>query len=240
MTNQSFAAGEDARALLAGTRDLARRVRLAQRGAWFPLLVMAAITFAAIPFGRYGGVTRACVTGRDGLVEVCRVYSPLLLAYWAVALLVAYATIAWFYVRRSRRVGVGTRVTPYVVVGVILAVVVTAVSFWADHHLVFQAAILGVQLRPGSPAVLYRLTGPAGAIGLAVLVLARTERSWVLLGVAAVYLAVVLIPLNFGWTLATHPSPWAFLPRVVIDGTVLLVGGIVVALAQVLARRGGS
>jgi hypothetical protein len=39
--------------LLAAVRDLTRRVRVAQRGTWFPLLVFATITLVAIPVYRY-------------------------------------------------------------------------------------------------------------------------------------------------------------------------------------------
>ena len=54
MATDSVPAGGDPHRLLAHSRHLAHRVRLAQRVTWFPLLVLAAVTFAAIPVDRYG------------------------------------------------------------------------------------------------------------------------------------------------------------------------------------------
>ena len=44
------------------------------------------------------------------------------------------------------------------------------------------------------------------------------------------YLVIVLVPITFGWVIPL--SPWSFLPRLVIGGSVLLLGGIGFALAQ--------
>ena len=49
MTTESAYPGADPRRLLASTRELAQRVHRAQRATWFPLLVLAAVTFASIP-----------------------------------------------------------------------------------------------------------------------------------------------------------------------------------------------
>lgn len=43
------------------------------------------------------------------------------------------------------------------------------------------------------------------------------------------FLAAVLVPMDVGWVLN---SPWYFLPQLVIDGSVLLLGGLGFALAQ--------
>ena len=99
------------RQLLTSVRDLTRQVRIAQRGTWFPLLVFAVITLAAIPVARYAprhpGICRSDQTG-----TACSVVSPWLSAYWPVALVLAYVTIAGFCLYRSRRRGVGTRIRP--------------------------------------------------------------------------------------------------------------------------------
>jgi hypothetical protein len=108
------------------------------------------------------------------------------------------------------------------VVGIVIATVVTVASLWVAQHptpTVFK------------PTALYRLIGPAAAIGLALLVLAWVERSIALFLVTAGYLAVVLVPINFGWV-AHHPAPWSFLPRLVIPGSVLLLAGVGFAVAQ--------
>jgi hypothetical protein len=76
-----------------------------------------------------------------------------------------------------------------------------------------------------------RLATPTCAIGLALLILARVERNRALLLLTLAYLAVVLVPINFGWVMDPL-SPWYTMPRLVIDGSLLLAGGIGFALAQ--------
>ena len=78
---------------------------------------------------------------------------------------------------------------------------------------------------------LTRFESPVCAIGLALLVLARVERNWALLAFTLGYLAIVLLGVDFGWVL-THPSRWAPLPRLVITGGMLLLGGVGFALAE--------
>ncbi len=230
MTSQPAPASGDPQYLLAATRELARRVRREQRGAWFPLLVFAAVTFAATPFYRYGyGPHPTHCTSLKGGAYVCTSYSAWALWYWPVALLLAYGAISWFYLHRSRQRGVGTLVRPYVVVGVVLALLITAWAMWALAHPAFLAQTL--HLGSSQPTdYLYRIVSPAGAIGLALLLLARIERSWELLAVTVVYLIVVVVTVGFGRF--AHPSPWAFLPHLLFDAGVLLLGGLVLAVIQ--------
>ena len=77
--------------------------------------------------------------------------------------------------------------------------------------------------------VMFRLLAPAGGIGLALLVLAWLERHLALLLFALLYLAVVLVPVDFGWHMM---SQWQFVPMLVIGGGVLLLGSAGFALAQ--------
>jgi hypothetical protein len=225
MTSDSVYPGDDPRQLLAGARELAQRVRGAQRATWFPLLVLAALTFAAIPLYRFSTPRlRSCAAVGAG--RVCTVAPAARFVYWPAALVLAYAVIAAFYLRRSRARGVGTRVRPYVIAGVILAFAVTGLALWAFGH-------------PLAPEweLLARLGSPACAIGLALLVLAWAERNRALLILAAGYLAVVLIPVTFGWDI--QRAGWVFLPRLVVGGSVLLAGGIGFAIAQRPWRRTG-
>jgi hypothetical protein len=213
--------------LLSHTRELTHRVRLAQRGAWFPLLVFAAVTLAAVPFNRYGPHPRTCSVGHGTFV--CSVRPTLALWYWPAALVVAYLAIGWFYVSRARERGVGTRVRPYLTAGVVLSALATGWALWAGTHPVFLADTLG--LRPGQPGVLVnRLAGPAGVIGLALLLLAWIERSWALLAVTVAYLVVVVATVGMTWV--NHPSPWAFLPHLLLDAVVLLLGGIMLTVTD--------
>jgi hypothetical protein len=214
----------DPRQLLSGSQALARRVRAEQRAIWFPLLVFAAMTFGAIPFDRYGHLVLTCraVPAAGPAGRVCTVYSSPAFVYWPVALVLAYVAIAAFSLHRARARGVGTRVLPYIVVGVVIAIVLTAASLWVAHHpspTIFK------------PTSVYRLIAPAAAIGLALLVLAWVERSVALFVVTVGYLVIVLVPVNFGWVLR-RPSPWYFLPHLVIYGSVLLLAGIGFALAE--------
>jgi hypothetical protein len=229
MSSETAPATDDPQQLLAVARELTRRVRREQRGGWFPLLAFAVATFLAIPFDRYGHhLTTHCTSLRNG-GYICTGYSPLSLWYWPVAVFLAYVAISWFYLRHARQRGVGTRVQPYVGAGVLLVVVVTAWALWATAHPAFLAQSLHLGSSPPTH-LLDRIARPAGAIGLALLLLAWIERSWLLFAVTAVYLIVVVSPIGAGRI--THPSPWAFLPHVLLEGGVLLLGGAALALIQ--------
>jgi hypothetical protein len=235
-TTPSLATSND---LLATTRALTRKVRRAQRGAWFPLALFGLATLASVPFNRYG-TSRTC-SARTATGYVCSVYSTWSLIYWPVVLVLLYIAIAWFYARRSRERGVGTRVKPYVVAGIIVAMVLTAVSIWLVTHPTARNDFLGLHVYPGSPlhTAIYRLVSPAAAIGLALLVLARIERNVALLIFTLGYLAIVLFlfPATRSHTPAVpHATPWFFLPRLLVDAGVLLLGSAVFALAD---RRNG-
>src|SRR5262252_1998899 len=128
MTSGTVFPGDDPRQLLSGTRELTRRVRKTQRATWFPLLVLAAVTFAAIPFRYSPHRLGACVATGPG--RVCTAYPPALLVYWPTALVLAYVVIAAFYIHRSQARGIETRVRPYAVAGIIIAVALACVALW--------------------------------------------------------------------------------------------------------------
>jgi hypothetical protein len=229
MSTDPADAGGDPRQLLSGSRALARQVRAEQRAIWFPLLVFATVTFAAIPVDRYGHRVLTCDAVPGG--RICSVYSSPAFVYWPIALVLAYVAIAAFSLHRARARGVGTRVLPYVVVGIVVAVLVTGAALWAAHHPTIGA------LGPWHTwsRSLHQLVGPAAAIGLALVVLAWVERSLALFVVTVSYLVIVLVPVNFGWVMR-FPSPWFFLPHLVIYGSVLLLAGIGFALADSVRR----
>jgi hypothetical protein len=222
--------------LLSTSRALARTVREAQRGSWFPLLLFGLATLASIPVDRY--LHRALTCRHVGGGEVCRIYTTGAFVYWPIALVLCYAAVTAFYLRLSRARGVGTPVQSYVVAGIVIALVLTAASIWAAHHPLAQLPVLGNRFGAKSPvlAVYNRLQGPTSAIGLALLVLARVERNWGLFAFTVGYLVIVLSAFTFGWTI-TRGSPWVFLPHVVVQGAVLLVGAACFALAQRSAHR---
>jgi hypothetical protein len=232
-TEESGYEGGDPRQLLSGARELTQGVRQAQRGTWFPLLVFAAVTFAAIPVYRYGHYALTCRGGPPA--RICTVYSTAGFVYWPIALVLAYVAIAAFYVHRSRARGVGTRVRPYVTAGIIIAVLLTCASLWAAHHPPIGGLDILWLHGPQSFSLFSRLVGPACAIGLALLVLAWAERNRALLLFTLGYLVIVLVPITFGWVI-TRPTPWAHTPHLVIFGSVLLLGGLGFALAERPAR----
>ena len=157
MTSGTAFSGDDPRQLLSGTRELTRQVRKTQRATWFPLLVLATVTFAAIPF-RYSP-HRLGTCAATGAARVCTAYPPALLVYWPTALVLAYVVIAAFYIRRSQARGVGTRVRPYVVAGIILALAMTGSLLWTLYHpLAFTLA--GPGLFPALHALLQNFQNP--------------------------------------------------------------------------------
>jgi hypothetical protein len=217
MTTDAAHPGDDPGRLLSNTRELAQRVRKDQRATWFPLLIFAVLTFTSIPVRRYSGHHLDCVA----VPRVCTVYSAAEFVYWPIALVLAYVAIAAFYLRRSRARGVGTRVRPYAIAGIIIAVALTGVALWE---------LLSPPVDPVGPnGLAYRLATPGAAIGLALLVLAGAERNRALLLLTLAYLAAVLMPITFGWV---QPSPPWYVYPAVLQGGVLLLGGIGFALAQ--------
>jgi hypothetical protein len=226
MTSDAVPAGGDPRQLLADARGLARRVRLAQRVTWLPLLVLALVTFGAVPVYRFGHrVGRDCHAVDHG--EVCKVWFQAGNYYWWAALVLAYVVIGGGYLRVARARGLGTRVLPYVLTGAGLVVLFTAIAWtWI---------LLDTPTYTDRPSafvqVLFRLLGPTGAIGLALLVLAWLERHVALLLFTLGYLAVVLVPITFGWGVGWGDQ-WGFAPPLVISGGMLLMGSVGFVLAQ--------
>ncbi len=223
MTTGSAYSEDDPHRLLSSTRELAQRVRKEQRATWFPLLVLAAVTFAAIPVLRSSGrhLGPCAVTG-PGL-KVCTVYPNAQFVYWPIALVLAYIAIAAFYIHRSRTRGIETRVRPYAIAGIIIALALTGAALWEVH----VAPSSGVRNLMGLSGFGRGLASEV-PIGLALLVLAWAERNRALLLLTIAYLAVVLVPITF-----RTPIPyWNIWPQLVAGGTVLLLGGIGFALAQ--------
>lgn len=217
----------DPHRLLAHVRHLTRRVRTAQRVTWLPLLVLAAVTFGAIPAHRYGWQMSGCATTASG--EVCQARNLALIFYWQVALAASYVAIAYGYLRAARARGVAARVMPYVLLGIALNVLVQAVALLVAHQ--GWGVADGPEGPDGAAQFLLRLMDWGAAIGVALLVLAWLERHLALLLFTVGYLAVVLLRIDLGW--GTHwGGDWAFLPPLVVQGGVLLLGGLGFAYVQ--------
>lgn len=238
--------------VLANLRDLTGRVRAAQRGAWFPLLLFGVLTLGGILVDRFTFSVQTVTTcpaipGSAGAVPTsCTVARQGSAVYWTLGIAVVYAATALFYIRRSRIRGVGTPVRPYVLAGIVLVALVAATSFWVTRHGMPQPGapldFWGLHLDPASGLTrfLMQFTGAAASVGLPLLVLSWVERSRALLLFTLAYLAVELAPLNTGWAGIEATSPWSGLPRLVAPAAFLLLGALGFALTQVPRHRNVS
>ncbi|GIE35754.1 hypothetical protein Ait01nite_087990 [Actinoplanes italicus] len=237
MTTDSLSAGDDPRRLLLDIRTLTSRVRRDQRLTYVALLVLAAVTFAAIPFD-WLFMTVHC----DG--SGCTFARRGMLYYWPPALLLAYAAIAVSYVRAARARGLGARVLPYAITGAVTAVVFAAAYTAAAAYFPTHPPFGGGPL-PFWWIVLDRLIAPWGLIGLALLVLARLERNVALLLFTLGYLVLMLLvspttdDTNLpGWAVPSFMSgasmqlPWSMTPSQLIIGAALLTAGIAFSRAR--------
>ncbi|MEU4689062.1 hypothetical protein [Actinoplanes sp. NPDC023714] len=218
MTANALPAAGDPRRLLADMRTLAHRVRLDQRMTGAALLVLAAATFAAIPFDWFGMQVNCLPDGG------CQFARNGMLYYWPAAMPLAYAAIAVIHVRAARRRGVGARILPYAITGAATAVV-------------FPAAWIAVQLYladnpvPAGPLpywylVLDRLVMPWGMIGVTLLILTWLERNVPLLLFTLAYLALVLLVLPMNEGLAFPDIRASMAAPQLVAGAVLLLAGL--------------
>ncbi|WP_345429662.1 hypothetical protein [Actinoallomurus vinaceus] len=248
MTDASMPLQGTPHEVLAGLGELTRKVRAAQRGTWFPLLLLGVLMLGGILVSRFTFqvLTVPCPATAPAAGVGCTVVkqgSPL---YWPIGIALAYAATAFFYIRRSRNRGVGTPVRPYILTGIALLGVVAATSFWSTRHGIPRPGepldFWGLHLDPSSEMTrfLERLVGNATAVGLPLLVLSWVERSRVLLLLTAVYVAIELVPLPTGWSGIPFTSPWFFLPRYAVPGVLLLLGALGFGLAELPRRRNAS
>lgn len=237
MSNVADVPAGDPRHLLASARRLTGQVRQAQRATWFPLALLGLVVAGAAPFYRVsaglpvacgqptataGGTSRQCVASLSWAA----------FTYWTIALVLAYAVIGGFYAVRGRRRGVGTRIVPYAVAGVLVGIVLTSTAVWpVARHL--------SDLQSFSPvALLVHGLNPLLGIGVALLVLAWVERLWALLGFAVAYSAFGLsvnlysvskLVRHLGWTV---PGPWALIPGLLLAALLLVIAAAGFAVAE--------
>jgi len=228
------------REVLADLGHLTRKVRAAQRGTWFPLLMFGLVTLGGIlvdrvtfsirtipcPAAQPPGSGPGCVLTRQGSS-----------IYWATGFLLAYAVTAFFYVRRSRSRGVGTPVRPYIIAGIGIAAVFAITSIWASPPPTPTGNTIdfwGLHLNAASGwTILFeRFTGEAVHVGVPLLVLAWVERSRALFVFTLAFLAIELAPITAGWTVIASTSPWSGMPGLAVPGGFLLLGALGFALAQ--------
>jgi hypothetical protein len=248
MTDASVPSPDTPREVLAGLGDLTRKVRAAQRGAWFPLLLFGVLTLGGILADRLTYSVRTSTTcpavpGGGGVVPgVCTITRQGSPVYWLVGLVLAYTATAIFSIRRSRNRGVGTPVRPYVLTGIALVAVGSAIGFTVALPPGGPVDLWGLHLDPASGLthLLERFSGAAVAVGLPLLVLSWVERSRALLLFALANLVLELAPIGTGWAGISAGSPWSGLPGLVVPAAFLLLGAVGFALAELPGRREAS
>ncbi|MEU1631023.1 hypothetical protein ABZ746_38445 [Streptomyces sp. NPDC020096] len=252
MTDASMPSPDTPHEVLASLGDLTRRVRAAQRGAWFPLLLFGVLTLGGILVDRFTFSVQTVTTcpaipGSAGTVPTsCTITRQGSWVYWTLGIALVYATTSYFYIRRSRSRGVGTPVRPYVLAGIGLVALVAATAFWGTRHGTPPPGapldLWGLHLDPaaGLTQFLERFTGEAASVGLPLLVLSWVERSRALLLFALAYLAIELAPITTGWAGIAATSPWSGLPRLAIPAVFLLLGALGFALTQLPRQRNVS
>jgi hypothetical protein len=228
MTHESAPGADSPHELLSAVHNLTRQVRLAQRGSWFPLLVFGVITLGAIPMYRVGpGRLSHCRSAAHGTF-VCSSVNATVLVYWPIALVLAWVAIAYFYLHQSERHGVGTRIRPYVAVGVAIAVLLAAVSLWRAARPESPSSV-ALMLGGAQPLSVYSLANPATAIAFALLVLAWVEHNRPLAAYGFVFLVVMVVQTS---RTIHSSSQWWFLPQLLLPAGLLLLGSLAFALAR--------
>ncbi|MBS2549287.1 hypothetical protein KGQ19_20700 [Catenulispora sp. NL8] len=174
MAEASVPAPGSPREVLAGLGDLTRRVRTAQRGTWFPLLLLGLLLAGGIVVDRLTHSAHGfpCPPGAATGIACVRVKqgSPL---YWSLGLVLVYAATAFFYLRRARSRGVPLLVLSWIERN--LALLLFTVAYLVIELVPITVAAGGTG--PVSPwSALPGLAVPAGFLLLGALAFAVAQR----------------------------------------------------------------
>jgi hypothetical protein len=233
--------------LLGELASLRRRARADRHAYWFPLVLFAVLSCAAVPFYR----SAFPVTGGATAIAVARPGMPLLGQtplhgqfflgyYWLVALVGGYLITALWYRRHARRAGLQTPARGYVVTGIAL----TAAALLLPPLSQFRPLAWLSVLWPGDLVI--RGTFPILIIAAGLWVLARAERSPGLTVTALLYSGAALLAslynvenllFRLGWTPAVNDLWETSLPNLLLPAAVLLAAGAAAGAAAGLARR---
>ncbi|MEV4536503.1 hypothetical protein AB0J82_22215 [Asanoa sp. NPDC049518] len=236
--------------LLASMATLRRRTRAARHAYWFPLILFGLLVVAAAPLyvestervsmlGLPGDGPPLAALGGDHLEQ-----STALGWYWLVALLAGYLLSLGWYHWRGERMGLRTPTRAYLragiigtLVGLLLPIVLRFLLFQTDASVSGATSwltipVLGLANRGMLPHLI---------IALGLLVLARLERSWGLLAVAACFTAAVVAVNGYFHLTEFEPGDltrYSFLLGAVPPAAILLVGGAAALFANRTARAG--
>ncbi len=235
MTHDSAESGPAG--LLTEVRRLRHEARSDRHAYWFPLVLFGLLTCASVPFYILPARSSAGLIRNVSALDAFGAFRPgwqgYLAYYWLVALLAGLALTWLWYRRRGRRAGLVTSARSYVIAGSVLVLLTIGLSL--------------ASLLPGD--LILRGTFPFVIIGLGLWVLARAERSWGLLAVAAVYTAAALVAslydvenvlFRLGWNpfqTGGFQARLIDLPNVLLPALVLLLAGAGAFVVQRRQRR---
>jgi hypothetical protein len=233
---------EDAARSLQSTRELRQQARLARNGHWLACVVFGVLTLAALPFYVLGSqaaigscshrigphaflcsglsASRAPLPGPFSSHLTQGNFSAWETLYWALAVLVGYGAVVFYYEYRWARLGVQGRIWPAVGVGLCLFLVVL-IANGGGHEL------------PPFPDFWVRGLGALVVIAVGLCVLAALERS-VPFGIFAVgFFGLALLSCLYDEVNIFQRLDLAglfqgsanALPNLLIPGLYLLIGG---------------
>lgn len=214
----------DASTVLQGVRRVQARTRLYGNGHWFASVVFGVVILGALPF--YIQSSRPIRSGPPLLGRAFEGWSPHSWTdkwstfYWAVAIVLGFAAVVAYYRLRARRLGVQGRLSPAVVVGLLILGLV----MWVNA---------GSPLWPGN----FGMQGTAALVVIAIglLVLSGFERSRPFCVFAAGFLGLAVLAclydvVNLFQRLGIG-RPFSgvdhVLPNLILPGAYLFIGGLI-------------
>lgn len=245
--HQDEAPGE----LLASMATLRRRTRAARHAYWFPLILFGLLTVAAAPLyvestapsdGRLPVEVHPLAALGGGFLE----RSAALGWYWLAALVAGYLLSLGWYRWRGERMGLRTPTRAYrtagvvgVLAGLLLPIVLRFLLLNTDASVSEATSWLTIPVL----GTAHRGMLPHLIIAIGLLVLARLERSWGLLAVAACFTAAVVAVNGYFHLTEFEPGDltrFSFLLGAVPPAAILLVGGAAALFANRTVRAGRS
>jgi hypothetical protein len=217
---------DDPAALLLEVESLRARTRRSGRSWWFPLTLFGVLLICAAPL--YGVVPVddpsydiprflwPLVTLFTGVFSA---YPVLTALYWVATLTVGFVGSGLWYRREAQRIGLRRPVRAFVLTGLVITVALVLLqSVPYAGFLLFWVS--------------YRGTLGIAIIAVALLVLARLERSGGLTAVAVVFLGLAVVVSTYNlenlvFRVGVPWGEWTGATAVVVPGLVLLVSGLV-------------
>jgi FtsH-binding integral membrane protein len=204
------------------------RTRPTGRRWWFPLAVFGVLTLAPCPLypNRAGGgldfVSTRFLRLTDAFGGDFTGHPTAIAFYWLAALIAGFLATGLWYRYQDEHPGLRRPVPAFVITGI----AITAALVVAAYVPVLTSVVLWMGLG-GTSGVL--------VIGIALLVLARLERSWPLAGIAVLAVAVAALVTTYDvdnllFRIGIPGGSWSQATGIVLPGLVLLLSGLVARL----------